>query len=188
MQKNLVPIKAEDYDELIAMFNILNVNYIIADERQEAESLACLLVKKGICDGVMSEDTDCLAFRVKEFYFNINLKDNKLSRLDISDLLSEVNLKDEEWLDLMILFGTDFNHNLTKIGPSKAFDLVKQYKSLENISSMINTESINYNRIRELFNCENFTLKIDSIHSNDKLKLHDIDTKRYLFYHNIHLL
>ena len=190
LQKNLVPIKTEDYDKLIEMFEVLNINYIVAEDWQEAESLCVQLCNEGICDGVMTEDTDVMAYLCKNFYFNINLRNDTITHLNVDQILESLQLSEKSFVDLLIMFGTDYNPNLKSIGPVKAFQLIKQYSSLENISNVVdNLESqIPYNRVRQLFNYNRFPLKINSIHTNDCLKINCIESKRYCFYNNIQCL
>ena len=190
LQKNLVPIRREDYDKLIEMFQVLNINYIVAEDWQEAEALCVQLCNEGICDGVMTEDTDVMAYLCKDFYFNINFRNDTVSHLNCKTMLENLNFSEQSFVDLLILFGTDYNNNLKSIGPVKAFQLIQEHSSIENISKVLkNVESeIPYKRIRELFNYDRFPLKISSIHTNDCLKIDCIESKRYCFYNNIQSL
>ena len=190
LQKNLVPIQREDYDKLIEMFQVLNVNYIVADDWQEAEALCVQLCNEGICDGVFTEDTDVMAYLCKDFYFNINFRNDTISHLNCKTMLEHLNFSEKSFVDLLILFGTDYNSNLKSIGPVKAFNLIKEHSSIENISKVVkNVEfEIPYTRIRELFNYDRFPLRIHSIHTNDLLKIDCIESKRYCFYNNIQAL
>ena len=44
-----------------------------------------------------------------------------------------------------------FNENIHKIGPAKAFNLLKKHGSVEEISKTINAECLNYESCKELF-------------------------------------
>ena len=190
LEKNQVPIRKEDYQKLIEMFEVLNVNYIVAEDWQEAEALCVQLCNEGVCDGVMTEDTDVMAYLCQNFYFNINFRDDTISHLNCQDILQELDFSEKSFVDLLILFGTDYNSNLKSIGPIKAFQLIKEHLCIENISKVIeNLESqLPYKRVRELFNYDRFPLKIKSIHTNDLLKINCIESKRYCFYNNIQAL
>jgi hypothetical protein len=50
--------------------------------------------------------------------------------------------------------GTDYNRNIPKIGPEKAYRLLQKYESLENIEiccKHLDISILNYKRVRELF-------------------------------------
>ncbi len=190
MSKNLVPITREDYKLLQDMFLTLNINYIIAIDNQEAESLCVLLNKKNIVDSIMTEDTDAIAYGCSEMFFNVDLKGNKLNSIRMDTLLTELNLTYPQLRDFCIMCGTDYNKNMKLIGPCKAYDLIQEHENLENISKKLNTEDLNYMSGRILFDCERFSeqLVIDSIKDSSEVKLDTIDSKKFLFLNNIKLL
>lgn len=190
MSKNLVPITREDYKLLQDMFLTLNINYIIAIDNQEAESLCVLLNKKNIVDSIMTEDTDAIAYGCSEMFFNVDLRGNKLNSIRMDTLLSELNLTYPQLRDFCIMCGTDYNKNMKLIGPCKAYDLIQEHENLENISKKLNTEDLNYMSGRILFDCERFSeqLVIDSIKDSSEVKLDTIDSKKFLFLNNIKLL
>jgi hypothetical protein len=47
--------------------------------------------------------------------------------------------------------GTDFNKNIPKIGIMGAYELMLRHTSIDNFPPEINTSSLNYVRVRELF-------------------------------------
>ena len=51
--------------------------------------------------------------------------------------------------NLCILCGTDYNKNIYKVGPKKAYDLLKKHESIDNFT--IDTSILNHIRVRELF-------------------------------------
>ena len=64
-------------------------------------------------------------------------------------------------MDLTKQIGKKHAACLNKIGPVRSMDLIKKHESLEKIGEIVDVSSINYVRIRELFNSEQFELKID---------------------------
>ena len=60
----------------------------------------------------------------------------------------------EEFLDFCIMCGTDYNKNIFRVGPSKAFQYVSDYKSIIDIgkeNKKVDISILNHNRVRELF-------------------------------------
>jgi 5'-3' exonuclease len=47
--------------------------------------------------------------------------------------------------------GTDYNHNIPRIGHEKAYKLIQKYKSIDALEQDYNTECLNHHRVREIF-------------------------------------
>ena len=66
---------------------------------------------------------------------------------------SKLDLTKDEFLDLCIMCGTDYNKNIFRVGPEKSYKYIKQYSSIENIGK--NTKHdisvLKRERVRELF-------------------------------------
>jgi 5'-3' exonuclease len=150
-------ITSEDIKQLKDIFDLFNVPYIQAIH--EAEQTCCSLVNTGLCDAVLSNDTDCLAHRVNIFIYNLDTSKGTVKYIKKSELLESIEFEKEEQLtDFGILVGCDYNRSrrLKNIGPVKAQQLIKECKDLETIKSKYkkDIDSINYKRCRELFNYE----------------------------------
>jgi len=72
--------------------------------------------------------------------------------------LEELKLTMEEFIDLCILLGCDYCESIRGIGPVRALELIKQYKSIEAILKVISKqdkyeipENWNFQGARELF-------------------------------------
>ena len=190
MRKTLVPISKEDYTFLQEMLSILHVNYLVAIDNQEAESLCVLLNKKNIVDAILTEDTDAIAYGCSEMFFNLNLKENKVHSLKLNSMLNELNFTYPQLKDFCIMCGTDYNKNIKLVGPYKAYSLLVKHQNLEKITEIMNTKDLNFEKGRNLFDCEKFSedLKIDSIENSSEVILNTLDVKKYLFKNNIKLL
>lgn len=190
MRKTLVPISKEDYTFLQEMLSILHVNFLVAIDNQEAESLCVLLNKKNIVDAILTEDTDAIAYGCSEMFFNLNLKENKVHSLKLNSMLNELNFTYPQLKDFCIMCGTDYNKNIKLVGPYKAYSLLVKHQNLEKITEIMNTKDLNFEKGRNLFDCEKFSedLKIDSIENSSEVILNTLDVKKYLFKNNIKLL
>lgn len=193
LNKNLVPIGQDDYRLLKEMFDKMNVSYLTSTENQEAESLCVLLTKMKITDAILTEDTDAIAYGTPTMYFNVNFRNQTLEHLSLDLILSHLNITYEQLRDWCIMCGTDYNKNLKLVGPTKAFDLIKKHSCLENISNVMQTQELTFENVRRLFNCERFKNEYDDvIHqlnlNNTTIRLFDLETKKFLFFHNIQIL
>jgi len=161
MKKQMFSISPEDFLTTKKLFDILNIPYFNAD--MEAETLCADLCIQGKVDAVLSEDTDVLAYGSPVFLTKINTTDSTCIRIRQPHLLETLGLNQDEFLDFCIMCGTDYNKNIYKIGPSKAFKFITEYKNIENINEKagIDVTILNHIRVRELFkNYKKSTYKV----------------------------
>ncbi|PVV01782.1 hypothetical protein BB560_003786 [Smittium megazygosporum] len=99
--------------------------------------------------GTISEDTDVLAFGGKRLLRSFNTDCEMILEIDREMAQLELGISFQQFIDLCILCGTDFNSRIPKIGPVNALKMIKKYGSIEKIiySSNIDpsiTSSFNY--------------------------------------------
>ena len=140
-----------DFQNTKTLFNILGVPYFTS--KVEGETMCSNLALNGKVDGVLSDDTDVLAYGTKLFLTGINTSKNSCIEIKIENILEGLNLTYEQFRDLCIMCGTDYNSNIPKIGPENSYKLLLKYSNLENIelNTSYNTNILNYKRGRELF-------------------------------------
>lgn len=131
------------------LFDILGIPYFQAP--LEAETTCADLCKRGIVDCVVSEDSDVLAYGAPFVVTKINTTEDTCVVVEYEDILNSLEFTPDEFLDFCIMCGTDYNKNINKIGPKKAYQLIKEHKSIDNIPSEIDTSILNHKRVRELF-------------------------------------
>jgi flap endonuclease-1 len=182
-------ISKDDLDILKSVFKGMGLSVITA--QREAEELCAELVIKGKCYASYSTDSDTLAHNCPIWLYEINKMAVNGKNTDcfdvilLSDVLKELELTKEQFLDFCILLGCDYNIDIYGIGPAKAYDLIVKHKSLDVIKKLgIFTEKqmddLNYIKCRELFTNkeglipDNINLSIDvgcvNTYSNDYLR------------------
>ena len=151
MKKNILNISQSDFDLTKQLFDILNIPYFNAP--MEAETCCADLCKRGIVDAVMSEDTDVLAYSAPIFLTKIDVFNDKCIRIHHKNVLDALELTDEQFLDLCIMFGCDYNKNIPKVGPETSYKYIRKYKSIDEIENKleIDVSILNHVRTRELF-------------------------------------
>lgn len=151
MRKQLFRIKPEDYTMTKKVFDLLDVPYF--DAPMEAETMCADLCKKGLVDAVLSEDTDVLAYGSPVFLTKFIISEECCMRLKTNDLWKDMNMTREQFLDFCILCGTDYNDNIFRVGPSKAYKYISEYKTIENVgrNTKHDISVLKHVRSRELF-------------------------------------
>jgi 5'-3' exonuclease len=118
-------------------------------------------------------------------FYGLNMKDHTVSMLRLSDVLESLDISFNQLQDFCIMCGTDYNSNIDRIGPSKSFDLIYGNGSLEKLTEKMDTSILNYQRVRELFNCDKYELQISGFNTIDKLSLDTTSLRKFCFYNNI---
>lgn len=146
LKGRIFKIGSEDFAILKNTLDAFNVPWITAPG--EAEVLCAQLCKQGLVKAVMSSDTDILAAHCPIMIKEIS-KEKQFICVCFEDVLKGLKLGPEEFTDLCILCGTDFNKNIPKIGPKNAYKLILKHRRLENIPN--DTSILNFERVRQLF-------------------------------------
>lgn len=182
MRGQILDISKDDFQKTKDLFDILKVPYF--DAPLEAETMCSDLCKRGLVDAVLSEDTDVLAYASPVFLSKINTSDGTCVRINYTDMLQELDIVSDEFLDLCIMCGTDYNKNIFRVGPDKAYKYIKKYSTIEEIkiNTSLDTSILNHTRGRELFRqYEQMDVKIPYCASPDFQKLEEFISKN-----NIH--
>lgn len=149
MQKQSFSVTKEDFIKTRELFKILDVPFFQAE--LEAETVCADLCKRELVDAVLSEDTDVMAYACPIFLTKINTNTSTCFRIDYNNVLSKLGLSSESFLDFCIMCGTDYNDNIFRVGPTKAYAYISRYENIEGVSSVINVDILKYERVRELF-------------------------------------
>ena len=150
LQSQSVHISADDFVLLKQLCSHMGVPIIEAPD--EAEKKCVELCTGKMTYGVITEDTDVLAYGCPIFLTSIQYHKSECVELTIDDILDSLELSYESFRDFCIMCGTDYNKNIFKIGPEKAFVLIKQYGTIDMIGqeTEIDISILNHDRVREL--------------------------------------
>ena len=147
--KRSFSITKKQTDEAKEILKLFGVPVIEAPS--EADPLCALITKNGNAYGVGSEDMDLLAFGSSNLIRNLSGR-KKVIEINLSSILDEMKLKQDEFIDLCILLGCDYSNTIPKIGPKRALDIINKHKSID--SFLENDEKVKseYYKIPEDFN------------------------------------
>ena len=155
INNSMLSIRSEDYLLTKELLEILDVPYFQAVG--EAEATCAALARYKWVHGVMSEDTDVLAYGAPVFLHRMNFMTKSVIEIRYHELIHGLRMTTSQFLDFCIMCGTDYNKNIVKIGPEKSYRLLQKYESLENIEKScphLDLSILLYERVRELFHLE----------------------------------
>jgi 5'-3' exonuclease len=103
------------------------------DAHGEADQLCAMLTITGKVWGCMSEDMDMFIYGCPRIirYFNINNENVKL--YNVENILYELNVTFNNFKQICILSGTDYNLRDNKYNLSRSIDLYNQYQKYINL-------------------------------------------------------
>jgi len=178
MKRKIIYITSVDIEKTKKLFDLFGVPYVVANG--EAEAFCAVLSHGGFVDGCITEDTDYLASGGHNFIRNFNSNNNNVALYKIKDILVDLDVTYDQFIDICILCGCDYTTKITGIGSIKAYKFIKKYGSIEGVISGLATNSsykvqdnFDYNKARSLLKCENMfdTSMVDR--SNFKVKKTD---------------
>ena len=119
-------------EEIISESKLLlsYMGFPVIQAKSEGEAQCAKICQEGKAWAVASQDFDSLLFGSPRTLRNLSA--SKVEYLEIMEL-DKLNLRREELILIALLVGTDYNPGIKGIGPKKAMDLVKKYKTIENL-------------------------------------------------------
>ena len=153
LRNTILSIRTEDFNNTKDFFRACNIPFL--DACGEAEATCSALNKKGLVAAVLTEDTDVLAYGTNFMLHRLDMSQNTFIEIDYEEILNQLKFTPKQFLDFCILCGTDYNSNMYKIGPEKAYKLLQQFKSIEGIQENnpnLPVQILNFEKVRCLFN------------------------------------
>ncbi|KAL1488057.1 hypothetical protein ABEB36_015426 [Hypothenemus hampei] len=156
--RRLVKVTKQHADEAKELLKLMGVPYIEAP--CEAEAQCAAMVKAGKIYATATEDMDALTFGSNIVLRHLTFSEARkmpIQEIHLNTVLQELNLNQSEFIDLCILMGCDYTDSIRGIGPKKSIELIRNYKSIEEILKHIDKdkypppENWNYQGARELF-------------------------------------
>jgi flap endonuclease-1 len=107
----------------------MGVPYIVAVE--EADSEIAKLCENGYVDIVSSDDMDILTFGSPKIVRNLFSTRLPINEINQKELLNKLNLTYEQFVELCILFGSDYNEHIKNIKTNDIYNIYIKNKSLD---------------------------------------------------------
>jgi 5'-3' exonuclease len=165
-EKQCIPITKE-HSEIVKDLST-KLGFAVFQADGEAELLCAYMCKHRMVDAVLTEDTDVLVYKTPIFLSKIDTAKETCMKITYDDLVSQIGLTSEQFTDFAIMLGCDYNSRIklpskngkkqTGIGPVKAYNLLTEHGSIENIEYHTNydTSPLIYQRCRFLFDLKNY--------------------------------
>ena len=160
--KQCIPITTDHANIVKEIVKHLGMAVMQADG--EAETMCAYMCIKGMVDGVLTEDTDVLAYGTPIFLCKFDCKNETVMVIEYNNLINQLELNSLQFKDFCIMCACDYNDRIklpqknpekrqTGIGPAKAYKLLQEHGSIDNIEYMteLDVSPLIYERCRILF-------------------------------------
>uniref|UniRef100_A0A914PSQ2 Flap endonuclease 1 n=1 Tax=Panagrolaimus davidi TaxID=227884 RepID=A0A914PSQ2_9BILA len=131
-KRRLVKPSEEQIEESKRLLKLMGVPIIEAPA--EAIAQCAELVKAGKVFATASENMGALAFGssilLRHLSFSTDQK-KPVKEYNLDRILKEMDFTQEQLIDMCILLGCNYCPSITGIGPKRAFELIKTYKTIE---------------------------------------------------------
>lgn len=118
--------------ECQALLRFFGIPYVTAP--MEAEAQCAELVRLGLVDGIVTDDSDTFLFGGTRVYKNM-FNSNKFVECYLgSDLEKELSLSREQLISLAQLLGSDYTEGLPGVGPVTAVEILSEFPGRDGLS------------------------------------------------------
>lgn len=139
--KRLVKVTKNHNEEAKKLLSLMGIPYVEAP--CEAEAQCAALAKAGKVYGVATEDMDALTFGTPILLRHMTYSEARkmpIKEFHLDKVLEEMELTFQEFIDICILLGCDYCDSIRGIGPKRAIELLRTYKSIDTLLEKIDTK------------------------------------------------
>lgn len=154
------PQVVEESKMLLSMMGIP-----IVEAPSEGEAQASYMAEKGDVDFVSSQDYDAFIFGAKSVIRNLTVSGKRKlpgksvyvdvlpEKVDLNKNLERMGITKDQFIDLALCVGTDFNKGIDRVGAKTALKLIKEYGSCADIlkSKGLDDQIKRYAEAKEFF-------------------------------------
>lgn len=131
---------------------LVGIGIPMIQAKYEAEQLCSKLCIEGKVSAVFSTDTDTLVHGAPRVITGFAEEVDfipQVKLIALSDVLTGLSLSYEQFIDLGIMAGCDYNTNMKMIGIKKSYGLIKSYGTIDNLPH--DTTCLRHQQCRDLF-------------------------------------
>lgn len=126
----------KDRDSSIAVLRLVGVPVFQAPG--EADLLLATMHRHKLIDGCFTKDGDFIAHGISPVVSGLSPhKAHGMQEYKLELILPDLQLSRDEFIDMCLLIGTDYTERVKMIGPGRAWDFIKKYKTVEAVRTAL---------------------------------------------------
>ncbi|XP_053993518.1 uncharacterized protein LOC128884270 isoform X2 [Hylaeus volcanicus] len=130
-KKGTEEVTSEMLDDIKELLSLFGIPFVLAPS--EAEAQCATLVQLGLCDSVITEDSDCLLFGSRVVYRHFFDPHGAIECYDMNLIESELNLTRKDIILLAMLLGCDYTVGVSGIGIVNALETIRVFPDMESL-------------------------------------------------------
>jgi flap endonuclease-1 len=130
-KRNTIRINKNELGELKQILKNLGIYYYECNG--EADIYMKSFSQKKLLDYVITEDMDFLTHGCENILYNYNYTSNKLKLYNLNQILNDLGMNYESFVDFCIMLGCDYSCKIPGFGPKTGFKLIKEYKTYNSL-------------------------------------------------------
>jgi flap endonuclease-1 len=163
IEKRIVFVNVDIIQSTKELLDLMGVSYI--DATAEAEHYCAKLNQLGLVSGVVSEDMDTIACGTKMVIRNFSNRDDMVDVYYLDNILSEMNLSYDSFIDMCILLGNDYIQRPRGYTPCEIYTDIMNYGTIDVVMNNRDIKmTTNITRLRDLFYIKDIDINISNIH------------------------
>ncbi|KAF4446264.1 hypothetical protein F53441_10066 [Fusarium austroafricanum] len=119
--------------ECQALLRLFGIPYITAP--MEAEAQCAELVRLGLVDGIVTDDSDTFLFGGTRVYKNMFNSNKFVECYLVGDIEKELSLSRDQLISLAHLLGSDYTEGLPGVGPVTAVEILSEFPGKSGLES-----------------------------------------------------
>lgn len=156
--RRMVKVTSQHNEDCKELLKLMGVPFVQAP--CEAEAQCAAMCKAGKVFATGTEDMDALTFGTPVLLRHLSYSEARkmpIREVSLPEVLRGLEFTMDQFIDLCILLGCDYCDSIRGIGPKKAFELIKEHKSIEKILTVLDKSKFHvppewpFARARELF-------------------------------------
>jgi flap endonuclease-1 len=178
LRKEIINYNHVNFEEIDFFKTFISqMGFPVINSETEGEKLCSSLCIEKQVSGVFSTDTDNMVYGCPLYIKKIIFSNEPMFVCVIlENVLKTLELQYEEFVDLCVLCGSDYNNNVKNVGPVRSLQFIKKYKSIDELSDIIDLRSLDHVKTREHFcfvkskhqTLEKIKLNFEYINSEEK--------------------
>jgi len=129
--KSTIRINKNELGELKKI--LINLGIYYYECNGEADVYMKSFSQKKLLDYVITEDLDFLTHGCENILYNYNYSFNKLKLYNLKQILNDLEMSYESFVDFCIMLGCDYSCKIPGFGPKTGFKLIKEYKTYNSL-------------------------------------------------------
>ena len=151
-EKTFTKINYNDVNEFKKVLELCGIFYYKCPG--ETDEYIREFFRQGIIEYAITEDLDFLTHGCPKVIYDYNYKNDDVVIYNLNDILEELKINQDQFIDMSIMMGCDYMESMKGIGPITGYNLITKHLNIETVieKTKYKFNDNNYQCVRDIFN------------------------------------